>query len=113
MFSVLVIPFLFTIEFATPVKGWMIPLGIPISVVSLPLLWIAGIILLKSKLRMWYKGAVIFLLLAPVTLFINYEVSVYLWDTMTFWDVIDALVMAGLSVFFFVMGRKKKSQHSE
>jgi len=115
MFSILVIPFLFAIEFICPAKGWMIPLGVPASIVSLVFLWIAGIILLKIKWRGWYKASVIILLLAPVAYFINYKVSVYLQGTGNLWNVIDALIMICLSVFLFVMGlsRKKKIQTAE
>ena len=113
MFSVLVIPFLFAIEFASPEKGWMIPLGIPISVVSLAFVWIAGIILLKIKWRIWYKASVIALLAAPLAYFINNKASVYSHGAGVIWDVINALFLVGLSVFLFVMGLKKKSQHTE
>ena len=113
MFSILVIPFLFAIEFASPEKGWMVPLGIPISIVSLAFVWIAGIILLKIKLRIWYKASVIALLAAPLAYFINNKASVYSKGTGDIWDVINALFLVGLSVFLFVMGIKKKSQHTE
>ena len=113
MFSILVIPFLFAIEFASPEKDWMIPLGIPISLASLAFVWIAGIILLKIKLRMWYKASVIALLAAPLSYFINNKASVYSHGTGDIWNIINALFLVGLSVFLFVMGMKKKSQQSE
>ena len=112
-FSLLLIPFLFLIEYACPVKDWVIPLGVPISAISIVFLGISLLLCIKSKLYIWYKVSLITLLAAPVTYFINTWTSNFLQESNSFSDVINTVSVVCLSLVFFFVGRasKKKGGH--
>lgn len=113
IFSLLVIPFLFLIEYACPIKDWVIPLGMPISIISLIYLWIVGVLLIKSKLRKWYTISIITLLTAPVTYYINTWASEFSQKSNNFSNIINAISILCLSLIFFFIGfaTKKKEQY--
>ena len=58
IFSILIIPFLFVMEYASPVNNWVISLAIPMVIPSLAYLWIA-FMLLKSKMSKWYAASIL------------------------------------------------------
>jgi len=104
IFTFSVIPFLFFIEYACPVKNWVIPLGVPISLISLIYMWISGALLIKSKLRIWYRASIVILLASPVSYFINNWVSKFTQESDSFSNIINAMAILCLSLIIFFIG---------
>lgn len=116
IFSLLVIPFLFLIEYVCPAKDWVIPLGVPVAAASLVYIWVVGFLFIKSKLRKWYVASIAFLLSVPLTLFINNTVAVFTNEPQsTFQIIMNVISSIGVALIFFYLGyaRKKKTAVSK
>ena len=74
--TVLVFPFLLFLSKITPIKDWFTPLGLPIAIAGLILLWILYFLLRFIKINAWYKASiVIFLCGAIMSPTINYFIN--------------------------------------
>jgi transcriptional regulator with XRE-family HTH domain len=112
--SVSVMPFLFLVEFLLPVKGWVIPLALPIVLMAVPSLYITTLVWAYSKMNRFYALALTCLLLGvAANLAINQWVARYVNESnINISNIIIELSFAFLSVLFFVLGcvRRKRTQ---
>ena len=69
--TVLILPFLYLTDKITPVKDWFYPLGLPIAVSSVIMVWSSYIILRFVKINTWYKAAIVVfmcgVIMSPIT----------------------------------------------
>lgn len=65
-FTVTLIPYLFLIQYLVPVKGWVIPLALPIVILSILSLGISLFIWFYTKINKFYSAAIIVLLFGTV-----------------------------------------------
>ena len=110
IFSMLIIPFLFVMEYASPVDNWVIPLAIPMVIPSLAYLWIA-FLLLKSKMNKWYVASILVFLIALLNYFTNYYTSVYLNEIPNEYLLLNmfTLIILAVVIFFIGFALKKKN----
>ena len=110
-FSLLTIPFLFWVEYASNTKNWVIPLGIPIVVASIAYILVTSIVLFVFKFKNWYKAAILVLLIAPLNYFIDYHAAVFSGDsTDLLWLKILPVVLFAIVLFFIGFTKKKKAK---
>ena len=101
--SILIIPFLFIIEYASPVDNWVIPLAIPMVIASLAFLWIA-FFLLKSKLLKWYAASVLVFLFAFLNYFTNYHSSIFMGEMPNDYLLLNLFSMIIVAIVIFFIG---------
>jgi len=101
--SILIIPFLFIIEYASLVNNWVIPLAIPIVIASLAFLWIA-FFLLKSKLLKWYAASVLVFLFAFLNYFTNYHSSIFMGEMPNDYLLLNLFSMIIVAIVIFFIG---------
>ena len=73
--SILLLPLLFVIEGFTAQKGWMIPIGIPVSIISLIYIWSVSCLFYFTKINKWYLSSMAVAITPIVTISINYIVN--------------------------------------
>ena len=111
LLSLLTIPFLFWIEYASDIKNWVIPLGIPIVIASIAYILVASIVLLVFKFKNWYKAAILVLLIAPLNYFIDYRAAVFSDDSTDFlWLKILPIVLFAIVLFFIGFTKRTKAK---
>ena len=111
MVSVLLIPFLYLIELLGSSNNWMIPLGIPVSFISLVYLWIAVPLFAYTKINRWYLSAAVILLGVGLDCGIEYYVQRFVQQPGT--DIYNVfsnicVVIIAIILFFIGLARKKK-----
>lgn len=57
-FTVTLIPYLFLIQYLSPIKGWVIPLALPIAILSILALSISLFIWFYTKMNKFYSAAI-------------------------------------------------------
>lgn len=105
--SVFIIPFLFCIEQISGTGGWMLPLGIPVSLISIVYIWVAFLVFQKLENK-WYASALCLVLLFCLNWGINGIVSRFTSEP--FFDVWDALttgIVAVLTVVLLAIGHSR------
>ena len=74
--TIFLLPYLFLLAKVTPIKGWFIPLGLPIAITGLITIWIFYLLLRYLRINAWYKvSIVIFLCGVIVNPIINYFID--------------------------------------
>jgi hypothetical protein len=108
--TILTVPFLFVLEYAAGAKDWVRPLGAPIALISLVYMWITGIIILKTKMRVLYKVSIAVFLSAPLSFFTNKLAAEFAGETVGFSDIMSviSIVFAAFVLFFIGYSAKKK-----
>lgn len=97
--SVLTIPYLLLIESVCPIKGWVIPLGVPLTVIGSIFLLLCIYLFFYSKINIWFSLAIILICSAVVSLGINFMVAQYLNEI--FWHgekMLDTLINVGVNL---------------
>lgn len=56
--TITVIPYLFLLEYLTPVKGWVVPLALPITIINLIALGIISFLLNHTKINKFYSASI-------------------------------------------------------
>lgn len=95
--SLLIIPYLFLIEQQGPVKGWFMPLGLPIAVISLAFLWAYYFIFRMKKLSIWNKIATLCLMAGAMTLITNFLAKNYCSQP---WLTVDVIINVLVEILF-------------
>lgn len=70
-FTITLIPYLFLIQYLAPIKGWAIPLALPIVILSILALGISLFIWFYTKMNKFYSASIIVLLFG-----VAYEIGV-------------------------------------
>jgi len=104
IFSVLVIPFLFILNNLVDSGGFLIPIGIRVSIVGSAYLWIVFVIFKILRKRMLMASAFSLLLGIPLSLLINFILSNFINATIfDVWDAMSFSIVIILTVFLFTM----------
>ena len=115
MLSVLLIPLLYLIEQLGPNKNWLMPLGIPATLISLAYFWIAVPLFAYTKINRWYLSAAVILLGVGLDCGIEYYVQLFVQrsnpDIYNVFSNICVVIIA-LAVFFIGFARKRKQLES-
>lgn len=110
-FSIFIIPFLFILEKIIVTPKFIIPLGIPISMVSVIYLWIIYSLFTYAKISKWNTSAISILLGVPLSLLINYVVAKFTSQPIVnIWNILSFGIMIVLSVIFFYSGYFSKKK---
>ena len=93
--SFLIIPFLFVLENIIGVEKLIMPIGIPVSILSIIYLWGVYLLVLKSKWAIHIIVAVASLIGLPLSFGINYIVSKQIGEPIIdIWDILVYLILA-------------------
>ncbi len=110
--SVLIVPFLYILDYLIDMSNLILPIGIPIAAISMVFLWVVFAVFKILKSRKLIASAVSLLLTIPVCVLINYSLNSIIsepffdvWDILSFSIIIvaAALLLAGN----FIMRKKK------
>lgn len=113
--SVLLIPLLYLIEQLGPNKNWLMPLGIPATLISLVYFWIAVPLFVYTKINRWYLSAAVILLGVGLDCGIEYYVQLFVQrsnpDIYNIFSNICVVIVA-IAIFFIGFARKRKKLES-
>lgn len=109
--TIALIPYLFLVEYLCPVKGWVIPLAIPIAGISLIASFIAITLFLYTKINRYYIGAINCILFGViVNLSINNIVYNYVKQKGNNISVVITAISFTFAAFLlFIIGHVKKN----
>lgn len=107
--SLLIMPFLWIIEQNCSNKGWMIPIGIPIAIVSLIYLW--GVVYLScyTKINKWYVSSIATIFIPVFDLTIDIVLKQLLIDYSILLIILSAAI---ISFVFLCVGFVSKNRKS-
>lgn len=107
--SVFIIPFLLILNKIIGRVNLMLPLGIPITIVSIIYMWIIYILLSIKKRIRWQMAAFSILLGIPFSIIINYIISKFIKQPIIdIWDIMADGIMILISIVLFFIGNKRK-----
>ena len=107
------LPFLYALHTIVGTAPLIFPMGARIGLISLVFLWIVYFLATKAPWRRHTIAAVILLLTAPLSLFINSIVARYVSGSgPTIWNVLSAVIVVAVAIFVFTSGylTKQKSE---
>lgn len=107
--SLLTIPFLFVLEKIIGIERLILPLGIPVSIIVIVYLWVAYILIYKTRWPKYSTVAATFLGGLPTTFCINYIVSKQINEPVTdIWDILAYLLLVVISAIIFGCGYTRR-----
>jgi hypothetical protein len=104
------IPFLFLIEYLAPIKGWFVPLALPISILSLLALGASLFALVNKQINKFYSvGITIFLFGIIVNIGVAVIIYNHLDENIIFdiYRITTISIALLLSLILFIMGYSK------
>ena len=108
--SIFIIPFLFILDKIIGGTKLMMPLGVPIAIVSIIYIWVIYFLFSIKRSEKWNMAAISVLLGIPVSIIINYIVSKFMIQPMIdVWDILSYGIMIVISVLLFFIGKKQKA----
>ncbi len=109
--SVFILPFLFCIERIYGTIKWVLPLGIPITAVSLIYLWIVFGLFAKTRINRFNIFGIALLMGIPMNLIMDVIVSRFTENTvLDAWDGISYGILVIVALCLFVGGFIRKRQ---
>ena len=113
--TVALIPYLLLVEYLCPVKGWVIPMAIPIIGISLIVSFIAITLLLYTKINRYYNVAIDCILFGVI---VNLTVNSIVYNFVKEKEnnisaVITAMCFAFIALLIFIIGYSKKRKLGE
>lgn len=103
--TVCILPFLMLVEHLTPIKGWVLPLAVPIVLLSVPSLWIVAFIWCSGIKRFYALSITFFLLGVALDAAINKLVAGYLNQPFfQISNVVNLLSFSFVTLLFLVLG---------
>ena len=103
--SFLTIPFLFALEKIIGINGLIMPLAIPIFVTSIFYLWVAYLMIGRTKWPKYISVATTFFVGLPIALGINFIISNRTGEPIIdIWDILAYVILFILSVLIFGVG---------
>lgn len=111
--SILTIPFLFVLEKIIGVEGLIMPMGTPISIISIIYLWVVYLLIDRTKWPQYITIAVVFIAALPLSIGVNYIVSQHTGEPFTdIWDILNYGILVIIAASTFVCGYMK-CNHSD
>ena len=106
------IPYLFLVEYLCPVKGWVIPMAMPIIGISLIGLFIASRLFLSTKINKYYVVAINCILFGVIAnISINNIVYNFVKEKQSYTPlVIIVISFAFISFLLFIIGYAKENR---
>lgn len=103
--SILLAPFLFSLEKIIGIAGLIMPMGIQVSAIALLYLWGIYLLVAKTRLQRYVSAAASVLLGIPVQFGINLVVSKFIGEPIAdVWDWLSYAVMAAVALIIFLIG---------
>ncbi len=107
--SLLTVPFLFVLERIIGREGLIMPIGIPVSIVSILYLWAVYLMIIKTKWPNYITAAAALAAGLPLSVGINYIISKQLHEpVIDIWDILLYSVLLVLSAAIFGHGYLKR-----
>lgn len=113
--TVVIIPYLYALDRIAGTEGVIVKVGGVIAFLVLIYLWLTCLIIKLCKGRMWLGIGIAMFLAAPLSVLINYSLSLTLTPeaaTFDVWDVLDSVILlaGGVALICFDFILKKKSK---
>lgn len=106
--SLLIIPFLYVLSNILGGSNLILPIGIPISALSIVYLWCVYFLFQKMKVRKFLATACSLLLTVPLCFLINCSLSKLISEPLLdIWDLLTMGLLLTGSIIFFVLNYKK------
>lgn len=106
--SLLTIPFLFVLEKIIGIERLIMPLGIPISIIVILYLWVAFLLIDKTKCPKYITVAAAVIAGLPLTISVNYIVSKQTGEPITdIWDILAYSILIIIAAILFGCGYAK------
>lgn len=119
--SVLILPFLMLMNWLSPVSGWFTPLALPVSVMSLGVLWLFALLCTFTRISWWFLGALL-LFISPVFNYVinnrllpamdGIEVLPFYWDISSMLNLLACVILGLILCVIGIVTRRKKEQYS-
>lgn len=112
--TVLIIPFLALIERISNSVGWLIPVGLPIAVASLLLLWVFVLLLTFTKINRWFILSMAALLSPALDIFIDFclkNATSHTVNDPSFGFTLTGAVIAAIAFFISGLITNKKKRN--
>lgn len=107
--SIFIIPFLFILNKIIGGIKFMLPIGIPISLISIAYMWVIYILFSIKKVTKWNAAAISIILGIPVSLLISYTVAKFTNEPIAdVWDILSWGILAMVSMVFYFIGKKRE-----
>lgn len=111
--SIFIIPFLFILDKIIGGTKFMLPLGVPVSLIAIAYMWGIYILFSIKKAVKWNMASISILLGIPVSLIINYIVVKFTnQPIIDVWDIISCGILGMASIVVFFIGRNRKAKTS-
>lgn len=108
--SIFVVPFLFCIEQIGGLTKWLVPLGLPISIISIVCLWVI-FYLFKKMRNKWYASGTAFIMAWVLNMIINYISAGFTGEAFfDVWDVMVIGIVFVVVIILFIIGYFKKQK---
>jgi transcriptional regulator with XRE-family HTH domain len=105
LISLFTIPFLFVLESIIGIKGLIMPIATPICIVAFFYLWVAYVLIGRTKWPKYITIAATLLIGLPLSFGINYIISWYTGEPLIdIWDILGYVILLVISVLILGCG---------
>jgi len=112
--TVMVVPFLYFLQKATPVSDWFFKLGLPSAILGIAFFWVSYLLVRFVKIGIWYKVAITFFfggaVISPI---VNYFVGKFTENEISvfnfFINIFSCIVVSALFWSIGYTGNRVKS----
>ena len=115
--TVLIFPYLYALDKIAGTEGLILKVGGVVSAIVLVYLWLMCLIMKLCKNRKWMGFGILLILAAPLSVLINYSLSLTLTPeaaAFDVWDILDIVILVasgiGLIGLDFILKRKKSDK---
>ncbi len=106
--SLITIPYLYALERIIGIDRLLMPIGIPVAIVSILYLWIVHVLFVKSKLPRYQSASIALILGIPLSFGVNFILLKQIGEPLLdIWDVLAYFLLALLSAVIFRVGYVK------
>ena len=106
--SLFTIPYLYALERIIGIDRIIMPIGIPVSIVSILYLWIVYVLLVKSKWSRYLSASIALILGIPLSFGINFILSKQIGEPLIdIWDIIAYFLLVLLATVIYSVGHVK------
>lgn len=111
--SIFIIPFLFLLNKIIGGTKFMLPIGIPVSLIAIAYMWGVYLLFSVKKALKWNMAAISILLGIPVSLIINCIVVKFTKQpVINVWDILSWGIQVVAAIILFLIGRNSKTGRS-
>lgn len=113
LLSISSIPYLYSLEKIIGIDGLILPMGVPITLVSLAFLWVGFLLFRNPHLSKSFAAAIFCGIGIPVAFCINWVVSRFTGEpVLDVWDIFTYAPLATLTLFFLLYDHLHKNTKS-